>query len=108
MPLVAADCIRRIHQSSSALMATINDILDFSKIEALQMDLDPQEFELEALIENSVDLFGLAAHQKGLQMVIDIDQGLPRLWWGMRPGCPRSSTTFWVMPSSSPSRVRSC
>ena len=82
MPLVAADCMRRIHQSSSALMTTINDILDFSKIEALQMDLDPQEFELEALIENSVDLFGLAAHQKGLQLVVDVDQALPRFLVG--------------------------
>jgi PAS domain S-box-containing protein len=85
IPLVAADCMRRIHQSSSALMATINDILDFSKIEALQMDLDPQEFELEALIENSVDLFGLAAHHKGLQLVIDVDQALPRFLVGDAP-----------------------
>jgi len=85
LPLVAADCMRRVHQSSSALMAIIDDILDFSKIEALQMDLDPQEFELEALIENSVSLFGLAAHQKGLQLVIDVDQGLPRFLVGDAP-----------------------
>lgn len=85
MPLAAADCMRRVHQSSSALMTTIDDILDFSKIEAHQMDLDPQEFELEALIENSVDLFGLAAHHKGLQLVIDVDQGLPRFVVGDAP-----------------------
>jgi PAS domain S-box-containing protein len=87
LPPVAADWMRRIHQSSSALMSTINDILDFSKIEAHQMDLDPQEFELEALIENSVDLFGLAAHQKGLQLVIDVDQALPRFFGG---GCSQA------------------
>ena len=77
MPRRAADYMRRIHQSSVALMRILDSVLDFSKIEAGQMRLDPQEFELEALIEASTELFGLSAHQKGLQLVIDIDQALP-------------------------------
>ncbi len=82
MPSRAADCMSRIHHSSVALMRILDAILDFSKIEARQMELDPQEFELEALIEASTELFALSAYQKGLQIVIDIDQALPRFLVG--------------------------
>ncbi len=82
MPRRAADYMTRIHHSSVALMRILDSVLDFSKIEAGQMRLDPQEFELEALIEASTELFGLSAHQKGLQLVIDIDQALPSILVG--------------------------
>jgi signal transduction histidine kinase/CheY-like chemotaxis protein/HPt (histidine-containing phosphotransfer) domain-containing protein len=82
MPRRAADYMSRIHQSSVALMRILDSVLDFSKIEAGQMELDPQEFELKALIEASTELFALPAHQKGLQLVIDIDQALPSVLVG--------------------------
>jgi PAS domain S-box-containing protein len=82
MPRIATDYVHRIHKSSMALMRILDDILDFSKIEARQMELDPQEFELEALIDASTELFALSAYQKGLQIVIDIDQALPRFLVG--------------------------
>ena len=82
MPRRAADYMTRIHHSSVALMRILDSVLDFSKIEAGQMRLDPQEFELEALIEGSTELFGLSAHQKGLELVIDIDQALPSVLVG--------------------------
>ncbi len=82
MPRRAADYMTRIHQSSMALMRILDTILDLSKIEARQMELDPQAFELEPLIEASTDLFALIASQKGLQIVIDIDQALPRVLVG--------------------------
>jgi PAS domain S-box-containing protein len=82
MPHRAAAYMKRIHQSSAALMSLLNDILDFSKIEARQMELAPEEFELQALLESSTDLFALAAHQKGLQLVTDIDPALPRFLVG--------------------------
>lgn len=85
MPRRAADYMSRIHQSSVALMRILDSILDFSKIEAGQMGIDCQEFELEALIESSSELFALSAHQKGLQLVIDIDQTLPRFLLGDGP-----------------------
>jgi PAS domain S-box-containing protein len=82
LPLRAAEYMKRIHQSSAALMSLLNDILDFSKIEARQIDLTPEEFELEALINASTDLFALAAHQNGLQLVTNIDQDLPKFLVG--------------------------
>ena len=85
LPHRAADYMNRIHQSSTALMSLLNDILDFSKIEARQMELDPQEFELEALIDSTTKLFALSAHQKGLQLLTDIDPALPRLLVGDAP-----------------------
>ena len=85
MPAKAADYMSRIQQSSVALMRILDDILDFSKIEARQMELDPQEFDLEALVEASTELFALSAHQKGLQVVIDIDQSLPSFLVGDAP-----------------------
>ena len=85
LPHRAADYMNRIHQSSTALMSLLNDILDFSKIEARQMELGPQKFELEALIDSTTKLFALSANQKGLQLLTDIDPALPRLLVGDAP-----------------------
>jgi len=55
----------------------INDILDFSKVEAGMLDLDPVEFKLRENIEEIGKLHALRAHQKGLELVCDIDAEVP-------------------------------
>jgi signal transduction histidine kinase/DNA-binding response OmpR family regulator len=63
--------------SADSLLSVINDILDFSKVEAGKLDLDPIEFSLRESIEDTVRMVSLQAHQKGLELICDIDSSVP-------------------------------
>ncbi|MBF0257180.1 MAG: hypothetical protein HQL47_12150, partial [Gammaproteobacteria bacterium] len=69
--------IEKVHRSAESLLGIINDILDFSKIEANRLDLEELEFDLETVLDNVADLIGLKAHQKGLELLFDIDPATP-------------------------------
>jgi PAS domain S-box-containing protein len=67
--------------SGESLLAVLNDVLDFSKIEAGQMTLEQIDFDLFAIVEQSIDAVALRSGQKGLELTVDVDPTLPR---GMR------------------------
>ena len=73
-----ADFVETIRSSSEALLAIINDILDFSKIESGHFDVDDQPFDLVKCAEDSVDLLGVRAAEKRLELAVAIDPALPR------------------------------
>ncbi len=66
-----------IKSSGDALMAVINDILDFSKIEAGKLELDPIDFTSRDAIGEAANAVALGAHQKGLELIVDIDSAVP-------------------------------
>jgi len=76
------DYLLKIHASSKALLSIINDILDYSKVEAGRLDLDAVEFQIESLLQNVNDLFGVRAEQKGLELLFEIDPGMPTVLVG--------------------------
>jgi signal transduction histidine kinase/DNA-binding response OmpR family regulator len=67
-----------IQSSADSLLAIINDILDFSKIEAGKLKLDVREFDLRLVVEEAVELFGQRAHEKQLELLLDVDPLLHR------------------------------
>ncbi|HUX38999.1 MAG TPA: response regulator [Rectinemataceae bacterium] len=77
-----ADYAAQIGFSADVLLALINDILDFSKIEAGKLNLEAADFDLPGLIGQSVDLLALDAHRKGLELVMDLGEGVPALLRG--------------------------
>ena len=72
------DYLEKIQSSSQALLGIINDILDFSKIEAGKLDMEIIDFSLDRVLDNIANLVGLKAQEKGLELLFDIDPGLPR------------------------------
>jgi two-component system, sensor histidine kinase and response regulator len=68
--------------SADALLSIINDVLDFSKIEAGMLELNLVEFRPRENIEETVRALALAAHQKGLELVCDIDRSVPEVLLG--------------------------
>lgn len=78
LPPQANDYLGRINASSKALLGLLNDILDFSKIESGQLLLNPEAFELQALVQHCTALFSLSAAQKGLELMLDLDEKLPQ------------------------------
>lgn len=65
------------HRSAELLLGVINDILDFSKIEAGRLQLEQDDFDLRAVLEDVLELVADQAHRKGLEIVSDLPSTLP-------------------------------
>jgi signal transduction histidine kinase len=64
--------------SGHALLGVINDVLDFSKIEAGHVELEHTAFSLVDLFGGLTAMFGPQAKAKGLRLVFDIADNVPR------------------------------
>ena len=62
-----------VKSSGENLLTIINDILDFSKIEAGKLELDLVDFDLPALLDQTMKTFRLRADQKGLDLRCQVD-----------------------------------
>jgi signal transduction histidine kinase/CheY-like chemotaxis protein len=69
--------VQILERASGTLMNLINDVLDFSKSEAGHMQLVKMDFELYDVVHRAIDLATPLAEEKGLELVVDIDPGLP-------------------------------
>jgi Amt family ammonium transporter len=58
-------------------LALINDILDFSKIEAGKLNLEEREFDLNALLADTAELFGARARERGLELAYSLQPDVP-------------------------------
>jgi PAS domain S-box-containing protein len=68
---------RAVGRSGEHLLAIINDILDFSKIESGKLELERMPFDLNAVVESSVELVAPAAHAKGLELTCWLEPDVP-------------------------------
>ncbi len=59
------------------LLSLINDLLDLSKVEAGHLDLEESDFDLNNTIEKTVEMFGLKAREKGLELSYYISPDVP-------------------------------
>jgi signal transduction histidine kinase/DNA-binding response OmpR family regulator len=71
------DNIKSILESGEDLLVLINDILDFSKIEAGKLTLEKSSFSLEKLLSRAINLSALKAHDKGLELILNVDKNIP-------------------------------
>ncbi len=70
-----AEYLEIIASSGTNLLALINDILDLSKIETGHLVLERTEFELAHVICPVIDLIGLKAAARGLDLQLDMQLG---------------------------------
>lgn len=66
-----------ILSSGESLLTIINDILDFSKIKAGRVELESVGFSLHDLLSESLQLLSPKAHQRGMEIELDIDLEMP-------------------------------
>jgi signal transduction histidine kinase/CheY-like chemotaxis protein len=66
-----------IKSSADALLIVVNDILDTSRMEAGKIELDAIDFHLRDAMADIAKVAALRAHQKGLELVVDVDAVLP-------------------------------
>ena len=70
--------LRKISDAAQHLLSIINDILDISKIESGKLALEETDFDLDSLLMNRVfNLVSDRAQAKGLEIILDIDPGIP-------------------------------
>ncbi len=69
--------VKTIRNSGNALLTVINDILDFSKIESGKMSLESICFNLDEMVDDCIDVFGVAANEKNLLLHGIIKPGTP-------------------------------
>jgi signal transduction histidine kinase len=67
-----ADYLHKIQDSSQSLLSLINGILDLSKIESNKLSLEYLPFNLDLLITKTVNICSYKAHEKNLELIIDI------------------------------------
>ena len=65
------------HKSADALLAILNDILDLSKIEAGKLNFEHIAFDLKQIIKDIVTLYSLKSEQKGVAIVMQVDESSP-------------------------------
>ncbi|MBU4440191.1 MAG: PAS domain S-box protein, partial [Firmicutes bacterium] len=68
-----------VKSSTVALLGVLNDILDYSKIEAGIIDLAKLPFDLQATLNEVIDLFDIGAKQKGLSLILNFDRRIPKI-----------------------------
>ena len=71
------DSLQIVKSSADALLLVINDILDVSRMEAGKLELDPIDFNLRDAIGEAARSVALRAHQKGLELIVDVDSAVP-------------------------------
>ncbi len=64
--------LQKVSDAAGHLMTIINDILDLSKIEAGKLTLDDMNFRLDDVVRKACALVVDRAHQKGLELVVDV------------------------------------
>lgn len=72
------DYLQTIERSAQNLLSIINDILDFSKLEAGKLLLENIPFDLQDALDEVVSLQATSAHEKGLEITLNIDPNIPQ------------------------------
>jgi PAS domain S-box-containing protein len=71
--------LANVHQSATTLLEIISDVLDFSKIEAGKLELSLANADLYILLKEACAAVAYPAAQKGLELILAIQPGLPQV-----------------------------
>jgi signal transduction histidine kinase/CheY-like chemotaxis protein len=71
------DGLGTVRTSADTLLSILNDILDFSKIESRKLELEAVAFSPRSVIGDALKPLALRAHQKGLELICDMDPEVP-------------------------------
>ncbi|MEW5288422.1 two-component sensor histidine kinase BarA [Erwinia papayae] len=71
------DYLHTIERSANNLLSIINDVLDFSKLEVGKLVLETIPFPLRATLDEVVVLLAQSAHEKGLELTLNIQHDVP-------------------------------
>ncbi len=76
------DYLQKVMRSARLLLGIINDILDLSKIEAGRLVIEPQDFDLDGLLDTLSSQLAEAVGRKNLELLLDIAPDVPSRLFG--------------------------
>ncbi|GAB7206907.1 two-component sensor histidine kinase BarA [Dickeya oryzae] len=76
------DYLQTIERSANNLLNIINDVLDFSKLEAGKLVLENIPFSLHNTLDEVIMLLAHTAHEKGLELTLNIQHDVPEQFVG--------------------------
>jgi PAS domain S-box-containing protein len=82
MPAEERTYVERIATASEALLGVINDILDYSKLEANAIEMDPEPFQVAALVDGAAAIVEGQCVAKGLSLKVVADAAMPEVLTG--------------------------
>jgi two-component system sensor histidine kinase/response regulator len=71
------ECLTTVKASAESLLDILNDILDFSKIESRRLDLESVPVSIRDLANDVLKSLAIKAHQKGLELIADVNPNVP-------------------------------
>ncbi len=82
LPRLLKGYVETIRTSSETMLNLIHDLLDLSKIEAGKIDLEPSDFRVRSMIEETLLLFAERVRAKGIVLSNILDPSIPRFLCG--------------------------
>jgi signal transduction histidine kinase/CheY-like chemotaxis protein len=71
-----------ISQAGNTLLTIINDILDFSKITSGQFKIEPRQYRLASLIDETINVIRMRVSEKNLDLLVNVDGNIPAVLTG--------------------------
>jgi len=68
------------HRNARHLQALVNDVLDLARLDSAQMTITPEETDPGALLSEAVNTARSLVELRGLRMVVELEDALPKLW----------------------------
>lgn len=65
--------VETLQLSAKALLALINDLLDIAKIESEHVDLEQAPFQMQAVVDEVVNILGHKAEEKGIRLITEYE-----------------------------------
>ena len=73
------DKIALVHGAGETMRALVDDILDLAKMETGNLTIERTDIDLRAIVGETGRLWSEKAHSKGLELTVDIEDGLCRI-----------------------------
>ena len=77
VPKEVYDNSKDIVNASNTLLEIVGNILDINKIESNKMDIIEEKYTIRKIIDNLIRINNHKVEEKGLELVIDIDDNIP-------------------------------
>src|SRR3954452_14176171 len=74
--------VRIFRKAGGQLLDLINDILDLSKVESGHLTLESLDFNLGEVLDKTLEMMAIRAHEKGLELALRIAPEIPTLLVG--------------------------
>jgi len=82
LALEQREYVRIFRKAGAQLLDLINDILDLSKVESGHLTLESLDFDLGEVLDKTLEMMAIRAHEKGLELALHIAPDVARVLVG--------------------------